>query len=124
MHPESAIIERVETPINHHVVEGSNAVMETVLADLESRSCAHQISQATCRRLREMILRSPHGNPDDSSGLPEWSLASQSRARLVSRTPEARSTPADADEINQDGPARNVVGTPCGIRQIGPGETV
>jgi hypothetical protein len=34
--------------------------METVLDDLESRACAHQISQATYRMLREMILRSPH----------------------------------------------------------------
>ena len=34
--------------------------METVLDDLESKASAHQISQATYRMLREMILRSPH----------------------------------------------------------------
>jgi hypothetical protein len=34
--------------------------METVLDDLESRACAHQISQATYQMLREMILHSPH----------------------------------------------------------------
>jgi len=34
--------------------------METVLDDLESRACDHQISEATYRMLREMILRSPH----------------------------------------------------------------
>jgi hypothetical protein len=34
--------------------------METVLDVVESRACAHQVSQATYRMLREMILRSPH----------------------------------------------------------------
>jgi hypothetical protein len=34
--------------------------METVLDDPESRACAEQISEATYRMLREMILRSPH----------------------------------------------------------------
>jgi len=33
--------------------------METALDDLESRACAHQISQTTYRRLRKMIERLP-----------------------------------------------------------------
>ena len=57
---ESTIIERVETFIRHPTFTGSDGVMETVLDDLESRAGAHQISQATYRMLREMILRSPH----------------------------------------------------------------
>jgi hypothetical protein len=57
---ESTIIERVEDFIRHPVFGGSDGVMETVLEDLESRACAQQISQATYRMLREMILRSPH----------------------------------------------------------------
>jgi hypothetical protein len=57
---ESTIIERGEDFIRHPVFGGSDGVMETVLEDLESRACAQQISQATYRMLREMILRSPH----------------------------------------------------------------
>jgi hypothetical protein len=57
---ESTIIERVETVVRHPTFAGSDGVMETVLEDLESRACARQISQATYRMLREMILRSPH----------------------------------------------------------------
>ena len=57
---ESTIIEEVETYIRHPTFAGSDGVMATVLDDLESRTCAHQISQATYGRLREMILRSPH----------------------------------------------------------------
>jgi hypothetical protein len=60
MRLESTIIERVETFIRHPTFAGSDGVMEAVLEDLESRACAHLISQATYRRLREMILRSPH----------------------------------------------------------------
>jgi hypothetical protein len=60
MRLESTVIERVETLVRHPNFAGSDGVMETVLEDLESRACAHQISQATYRRLREMILRSPH----------------------------------------------------------------
>ena len=60
MHLETTIIERVETFIRHPVFAGSDGVMETVLDDLESRTCDHQISQATYLRLRDMILRSPH----------------------------------------------------------------
>ena len=57
---ETTIIERVETFIRHPTFAGSDGVMETVLDDLESRACAEQISEATYRTLREMILRSPH----------------------------------------------------------------
>jgi hypothetical protein len=51
MHPESAIFERVESFIEHSPFAGAGGVMETVLDDLESRACAHRISQATykCR---------------------------------------------------------------------------
>ena len=60
MRLETTIIEQVEDFIRHPVFAGSDGVMETVLDDLESRACARQISQATYRMLREMILRSPH----------------------------------------------------------------
>jgi hypothetical protein len=60
MRLESTIIERVETLIRHPNFARSDGVMETVLEDLEYRACAHQISQATHGKLREMILRSPH----------------------------------------------------------------
>jgi hypothetical protein len=60
MRLETTIIEQVETFIRHPTFAGSDGVMETVLDDLESRVCAQQISQATYRMLREMILRSPH----------------------------------------------------------------
>ena len=60
MHPESAMIERVGTFIEHSPFVGAGGVMETVLDDLESRVSAHQISQATYGMLRQMILRSPH----------------------------------------------------------------
>jgi hypothetical protein len=57
---ESTIIDMVETFVQHPTFARSDAVMETVLDDLDSRACVHQISQATYLRLREMILRSPH----------------------------------------------------------------
>jgi hypothetical protein len=60
MRLESPIIERVETLVRHPAFAGSDGVMEAVPGDLESRACAHRISQATYRRLREMILSSPH----------------------------------------------------------------
>jgi hypothetical protein len=50
MHPESAIIERVGTFIEHSNFAGAGGVMETVLDDVESRACAEQISQVTYRR--------------------------------------------------------------------------
>jgi hypothetical protein len=60
MQLESTIIERVEIFVRHPVFAGSDESMEIVLDDLESRASSNQISQATYRRLREMILRSPH----------------------------------------------------------------
>jgi hypothetical protein len=60
MRLETTIIEQVETFIRHPTFAGSDGVMETVLDDLESRAGAQQISQATYRMLRDMILRSPH----------------------------------------------------------------
>jgi hypothetical protein len=60
MQLEATLIERVESLIRHPTFAGSDGVMETVLDDLESRASAHQISPATYRMLREMILRSPH----------------------------------------------------------------
>jgi hypothetical protein len=60
MHLESTIIERVETFVRHPVFAGSNQAMDLVLDDLESLERSGQIGQATHRRLREMILRSPH----------------------------------------------------------------
>ena len=57
---ESTIIERVETFVHHPVFAGSDSTMDVVLDDLESLERSGQIGQATSRRLREMILRSPH----------------------------------------------------------------
>jgi hypothetical protein len=60
MHLESTIIERVETFVRHPVSAGSDRAMDLVLDDLESLERSGQIGQATYRRLRELILRSPH----------------------------------------------------------------
>ena len=60
MRLESTIIERVETFVRHPVFAGSGRAMDLVLDDLESLERSGQIGQATYRRLREMILRSPH----------------------------------------------------------------
>ena len=57
---ESTIIERVETFVRHPVYAGSDQTMDLVLDDLESLERSGQFGQATYRRLREMILRSPH----------------------------------------------------------------
>ena len=57
---ESTIIERVKTFVRHPVFAGSDQAMDLVLYDLESLERSGQIGQATYRRLREMILRSPH----------------------------------------------------------------
>ena len=59
MRLESTIIERVETFIRHSVFAGSGRAMDLVLDDLESLERSGRIGQATYRRLREMILRSP-----------------------------------------------------------------
>jgi hypothetical protein len=60
MHLESTIIERVESFVRHPVFAGSDQAMDLVLDDLESLERRGQIGQATYRRLREMILHSPH----------------------------------------------------------------
>ena len=57
---ESTIIERVEAFVRHPVFAGSDQAMGLVLDDLESLERSGQIGQATHRRFREMILRSPH----------------------------------------------------------------
>jgi hypothetical protein len=63
MRLESAIIERVEMFVRHPVYAGSDQAMDLVLDDLESLERCSQIGPATYRRLREMILRSPHIAP-------------------------------------------------------------
>ena len=60
MHLESTIIERVETFVRHPVFAGSDKAMDLVLEDLEAMVEAGRIHPATYRRLREMILSSPH----------------------------------------------------------------
>jgi hypothetical protein len=57
---ESTIIERVETLVRHPVYAGSDEAMDLILEDMESLERSGQIGQAAYRRLREMILRSPH----------------------------------------------------------------
>jgi hypothetical protein len=65
MHLESTIIERVETFVRHPVFTGSDRAMDLVLEDLEAMVEAGRIPQATYRRLREMVLRSPHFASDN-----------------------------------------------------------
>jgi hypothetical protein len=60
MHIESTIVERVETFVRHPVFAGSDKAMDLVLEDLEAIGERGQLHKATFRRLREMILRSPH----------------------------------------------------------------
>ena len=60
MHLESTIIDRVETFVRHPVFAGSDKAMDLVLEDLEAMVEGGRIPQATYRRLRQMILRSPH----------------------------------------------------------------
>jgi hypothetical protein len=60
MHLESTITERVETLVRHPVFGGSDKAMDLVLKDLESLERSGRIGQATYRRLRGMILHSPH----------------------------------------------------------------
>ena len=57
---ESTIRERVETFVRHPVFTGSDQAMGLVLDDLETLERSGQIGQATYRRPRVMILRSPH----------------------------------------------------------------
>lgn len=65
MSMECTIVEQVESFIRHPTFSGSDWVMKIVLDDLESKVCTHQISSSTYRRLREMILSSPHFNRTD-----------------------------------------------------------
>jgi hypothetical protein len=65
MQLESTIIERVETFVRHPVFAGSDQAMDLVLDDLEAMVQGGQIGQATYRRLRDMILRSPHFASDN-----------------------------------------------------------
>jgi hypothetical protein len=57
---ESTIIERVETFVRHPFYAGSDRAVDLVLEDLEMMVEGGQLHRATYRRLREMILRSPH----------------------------------------------------------------
>ncbi len=60
MPPESIIIERVEIVVRHPVFAGSDKTMGLILEDLESMVDDGQLNPTTYRRLREMILNSPH----------------------------------------------------------------
>ena len=57
---ESAIIDRIESFVRHPVFAGSDRAMDLFLDDLEALERSGRIGQATYRRLREMILSSPH----------------------------------------------------------------
>ena len=65
MYIESTIIEQVETLVRHPVFAGSDQTMDLVLEDLEAMVEGGRIPQATYRRLRQMILRSPHFASDN-----------------------------------------------------------
>ena len=65
MHLESTIIERVEIHVRHPVFAGSDEVMDLLIADLQAMVDGGRIHQATYRKLREMILRSPHFASDN-----------------------------------------------------------
>jgi hypothetical protein len=60
MELEATIIERVEMCVRHPVFSGSDKAMDLVLEDLEGMVEGGRIHPATFRRLREMILGSPH----------------------------------------------------------------
>ena len=60
MHLESAVIERVEILVRHPVYAGSDKTMDLILEDLDAMLEGGRIARATYRKLREMILRSPH----------------------------------------------------------------
>jgi hypothetical protein len=65
MHLESTITGRVDPLVHHPVFAGSYQAMDPVLDDLEAVVQGGQIGQVTYRRLREMILRSPHFGSDN-----------------------------------------------------------
>ena len=60
MQLESTIIEQVETYVRHPVFAGSDQAMVLVIEELQAMVEGGRIPQATYRKLREMILRSPH----------------------------------------------------------------
>ena len=60
---EPAIIDRIESVVRHPVFAGSDRAMDLVLDDLVSLERSGQIGPATYRRLRELILGSPHLAP-------------------------------------------------------------
>jgi hypothetical protein len=60
MHIEPTIIEQVETYVRHPVFAGSDKAMDLIIADLQAMVECGRLRQATYRKLREMILRSPH----------------------------------------------------------------
>jgi hypothetical protein len=60
MHIEFTIVERVEAIVRHPVFPGSDKAMHRILEDLEAMAEGGRIHRATCRRLGEMILKSPH----------------------------------------------------------------
>jgi hypothetical protein len=62
---ESTIIERVETLVSHPVFVGSDRAMDLIIADLQVMVGGGRIHQATYRKLREKILRSPHFASDN-----------------------------------------------------------
>jgi hypothetical protein len=65
MHLESTIIERVETFVHHPAFAGSDKAMNLIIEELEAMVEDGRIHQATYRRLREEILRSPHFASDN-----------------------------------------------------------
>jgi hypothetical protein len=65
MHLDSTIIERVETYVRHPVFAGSDQAMNLIIADLQAMVEGGRINQVTYRKLREMILRSPHFASDN-----------------------------------------------------------
>jgi hypothetical protein len=60
MRLESTIVKRCQTFVHNPVFTGSDQAMGLLLDDLESLERNDQIAQATYRKLRETILRSPH----------------------------------------------------------------
>ena len=65
MNLESTIIEQVETYVRHPVFGGSDKAMDLIIADLQAMVEGGRIHQATYRKLRKMIQRSPHFASDN-----------------------------------------------------------
>ena len=62
---DSKFAEWVETLVRHPDFLGSDHARDLVLDDLDAMVQGGQIGQATYRRLRDMILRSPHFASDN-----------------------------------------------------------